>query len=271
MKEGIDMKLNERKTLLRGVISDGKKAYKDLELSKKDAEGLIKLIDAEGLFTSKSQKIKNFIKHLESLMDDKQEEKKNDTEKAEQTILSILEDKEDTKEEIKEEVKPVETKEEVKEEVKEEKVANKKATTKKEKLAIAIENYKKEFYSAYGDPVERKKINNFLRCECTNEELFDYFELSDLTINKLGLSMLKDKAVFILECEGEFERMTIVDKDIKDGKTYLLVKSLDTKNYDRIYLDNWDSKAKAFKHSVGDENYIFNFYMPVLKKGVKLD
>ena len=262
------MNKNARIELLKRVNEEGAKAYKELALTESDKSFFLDELSTKKL----TRKELNFFKYVDSYQvenskDSKKAEKVN-AKDGEQMLLNILE----TKEEVKEEVKPVETKEEVKEEVKEKKVSNKKDTNaKKEKLAIAIENYKKEFFRVYGDPTERKKINNFLRCECTNEELFDYFDLSDFLINQLGLSMLKDKAVFILECEGEYERMTIVDKDIKDGRTYLLVKSLDTKNYDRIYLDNWDSKMKVFKHTVGDENYTFKFYMPVLKKGVKID
>lgn len=269
MKEGIDMNKNARVELLKRVNEEGSKAYKGLVLTESDKSFFLDELPSRKL----SRKEVNFFKYVDSYQVEKSKDSKKaekvDTKDGEQMLLNILDSKEET---VKEGTKPVETKEEVKEEVKEKKVSNKKDTNaKKEKLAIAIENYKKEFFKVYGDPTERKKINNFLRCECTNEELFDYFDLSDFLINQLGLSMLKDKAVFILECEGEFERMTIVDKDIKEGRTYLLVKSLDTKNYDRIYLDNWDSKKKVFKHTVGNENYTFKFYMPVLKKGVKID
>lgn len=261
------MTKNARIELLKRVNEEGSKAYKGLVLTESDKSFFLDELSSRKL----SRKEVNFFKYVDSYQVEKSKDSKKaekvDTKDGEQMLLNII----DSKETVKEETKPVEIKEDIKEEKDEKKVKDKVANTKKEKLAIALENYKREFFKYYGNAEERKAINTFLRSECTNLEVEKYFDFANLLINKLGLSLLKDRAVFILECDGELERMTIVDKDSKDGKPYLLVKSLDTKNYDRIYFDDWDSKKKAFKHVVGENVYYFNFYLPVLKKGVKLD
>lgn len=311
------MDLKAKKELLKNVELLGKKAYKDLALSKVEADGLLDYIDRAGLLTSRSIKIKNFIKYLESLIYTKKEEvkkvvkKKIEEEVATQQIFNILENIEEKEEEVKKEeprkvankkrvAKKVTTKkvpakkiaekkeEEVKkvEEVKKapakrvkaetkpatKKDASKKPLTEKEKQKLYKRNYRQEFIKALGNPARRKQINNFIKNEILSEDIDKYFNVSNFTINDIGLQMMHNRANFFLETEYGVERVTVIDRDYRDGRKYVLVKNLDLSKYDIVFVDTFNIKDGTFHHKLANGEILkMKFHIPVLKKNANID
>ena len=260
------MNKNARIELLKRVNEEGSKAYKGLVLTESDKSFFLDELSSRKL----SRKEVNFFKYVDSYQVEKSKDSKKaekvDTKDGEQMLLNII----DSKETVKEETKPVETKEDIKEE----KVANKKKLSSKEKIALAKAKYKEEFIKALGDQKDRKILNNFLRTEITDaDEIENYCTLSDFNINAYGLKLLYNKAVFILSTEEYgLERVVAIDFDYHNDRPFVLVKSLETKNYDRIFFDEYDNKKGVFTHVANaKETYDIKFHIPVLKKGVKLD